>query len=107
MSPLPIRVKRNGRTEIDHDREMRIALRAVDPVFRVPHSVFRVPCSVFRIPHSIHHILTNNSSRSRLIFFANVASVSNRLAKRRTAIATAGYCIPPASSPSSRRLLSE
>jgi hypothetical protein len=52
-------------------------------------------------------LLTSNIDSRRLIFLAESGLVCSCLAKRRIAIVTAGYCIPPAKSPSSRKVLSE
>lgn len=54
-----------------------------------------------------HVLIISNIVFRRLIFLTKPASVSSRLAKRRIAMVTAGYCIPPANSPSSRKVLSE
>ena len=53
------------------------------------------------------HVLIYNIFLSSFIAFARALSVSSCLANLRIAIVTAGYCMPPASSPSSRRVLSE
>jgi hypothetical protein len=42
------------------------------------------------------HVLTSNSLFKRLTFLAKLLSLCNRLAKRRMAMVTAGYCMPPA-----------